>query len=284
VIIQLHKQIVEAIGRQPTSVQELHGGNVARVFLVEMKLGEPLVVKTGGSGGDFAIEALMLRYLAENTELPVPAVHYADETLLIMDWVDSGDSIDAAAERDAARHLAALHKITAMNFGFDCDTLIGPLHQPNPKTVRWLDFFRDRRLLFMAQQELSENRLSTETMNRFDKLANRLDQWIEEPAAPALLHGDMWGGNVLIKDSRLTGFIDPALYFGDAEMDLAFATLFGSFREPFFETYEEITPIREGFWEARRDLYNLYPLLVHLRLFGGDYARSIDSILNRLGV
>ncbi|MGY9019475.1 MAG: fructosamine kinase family protein [Alphaproteobacteria bacterium] len=136
----------------------------------------------------------------------------------------------------------------------------------------------------MARQTLDENRLSVKTMHRFDKLAARLDQWIEEPDAPALLHGDMWGGNVLVKDSRITGFIDPALYFGDAEMGLAFATLFGSFREPFFEAYEELTPLRDGFWEARRDLYNLHPLLVHLRLFGGDYARSINSILNRLGV
>jgi fructosamine-3-kinase len=136
----------------------------------------------------------------------------------------------------------------------------------------------------MARQALDENRLSAKTMHRFDKLAARLDQWIEEPDAPALLHGDMWDGKVLVKDSRITGFIDPALYFGDAEMDLAFATLFESFLEPFFEAYEELTPLRDGCWEARRDLYNFYPLLVHLRLFGSDYARSIDSILNRLGV
>jgi fructosamine-3-kinase len=281
---KLKTQIADAIGQQPTSLQELHGGNVARVHLAEMASSPPLVIKSSGSGSDFAIEALMLRYLAENTDLPVPAVHYANETLLIMDWIDSGDPIDDAAERDAAKHLAALHKITAAEFGFECDTLIGPLLQPNPKMARWLDFFRDHRLLFMARQALGENRLSSETMHRFDRLADRLDQWIKEPDAPTLLHGDMWGGNVLVKDSRITGFIDPALYFGDPEMDLAFATLFSSFREPFFEAYEEVKPLRDGFWEVRRDLYNLYPLLVHLRLFGGDYARSIDSILNRLGV
>ncbi|MGB0574808.1 MAG: fructosamine kinase family protein [Alphaproteobacteria bacterium] len=283
-IDELRKQISRAIGRQPVSFQELHGGNVARVYLAEMESGPLLVVKTGGAGGDFEIEALMLRYLAENTDLPVPKIHYADAALLIMDWIESGDPIDDSAERDAAIHLSALHQITAPEFGFERDTLIGPLTQPNPKTARWLDFFRDQRLLFMARQALDENRLSPETMNRFDSLAGRLDQWIDEPRAPALLHGDMWGGNVLVKDSRLTGFIDPAIYFGDGEMDLAFATLFGSFRRPFFEAYEEITPLRDGFWEARRDLYNLYPLLVHLRLFGGDYARSIDATLNRLGI
>jgi fructosamine-3-kinase len=281
---ELNNKIADAIGQRPVSLQELHGGNVARVYLAEMQSGPPLVVKTGGAGGDFAIEALMLRFLGKNTDLPVPAVHHANETLLIMDWIDSGDSIDDAAERDAAKHLSALHKITAAEFGFDYDTLIGPLTQPNPKTARWLDFFRDHRLLFMARQALNENRLSSETMHRFENLADRLDQWIKEPDTPALLHGDMWGGNILIRDSGITGFIDPAIYFGDAEMDLAFATLFSSFREPFFEAYEEVTPLRAGFWEARRDLYNLYPLLVHLRLFGGDYARSIDSILNRLGV
>ena len=136
----------------------------------------------------------------------------------------------------------------------------------------------------MARQTLDENRLLVKTMHRFDKLAARLDKWIEEPDAPALLHGDMWGGNVLVKDSRITGFIDPALYFGDTKIGLAFATLFGSFREPFFEAYEELTPLSDGFWGARRDLYNLHPLLVHLRFFGGDYTRSINPILNRLGV
>lgn len=281
---ELRKQVSQAIDRQLASLQELHGGNVARVYLAEMESGPPLVVKTGGAGGDFEIEALMLRYLAENTDLPVPKIHYADAALLIMDWIESGDPIDESAERDAAKHLSALHQITAPEFGFERDTLIGPLTQPNPKTAKWLDFFRDQRLLFMARQALDENRLSPETMNRFDSLAGRLDQWIDEPRAPALLHGDMWGGNVLVKDSRLTGFIDPAIYFGDGEMDLAFATLFGSFRRPFFEAYEEITPLRDGFWQARRDLYNLYPLLVHLRLFGGDYARSIDATLNRLGI
>ncbi|NKB19951.1 MAG: phosphotransferase [Alphaproteobacteria bacterium] len=279
---ELKTQIADAVGRQPVSLQELHGGNVARVHLAEMETGSPLVIKTGG--GDFAVEALMLRYLAENTSLPVPVVHHADKTLLIMDWIESGDPIDDDAERDAARHLSALHKITATDFGFECDTLIGPLRQPNPKTSSWLEFFRDHRLLFMARQALTEDRVSSDTMGRFEALASRLDEWIEEPAAPQLLHGDMWGGNVLVKDSRITSFIDPAIYFGNAEMDLAFATLFGTFREPFFETYEDYAPLRPGFWEARRDLYNLNPLLVHLRLFGGDYGRSIDAILNRFGV
>ena len=187
-------------------MQELHGGNVARVHLAEMESGAPLVVKTGGSGGNFAIEALMLRYLAESTDLPVPAVNHANKTLLIMDWIDSGDPINDAAARDAAKHLSALHKITAVKFGFECDTLIGPLVQPNPKTSRWFDFFRDHRMLFMARQALGEGGLLPETMHRFEKLAARLDQWIEEPGAPALLHDDMWGGNVLVRNSRITRF------------------------------------------------------------------------------
>jgi fructosamine-3-kinase len=92
-----------------------------------MEPGAPLVVKTGGSGGDFAIEAFMLRHLAKNTYLPNPKVHHTDKALLIMDWLDSGDTIDDPAERDAAKHLSALHKVTAADFGFECDTLIGPL-------------------------------------------------------------------------------------------------------------------------------------------------------------
>ena len=281
---QLRNLIADAIGKYPASLQELHGGNVARVYLAEMEAGDPLVIKTAGTGGDYLLESFMLRFLATNSALPVPTVHYADKNLLIMDWIDSGDPIDDRAERAAARHLAALHKISRPKFGFECDTLIGPLAQPNPETTSWLEFFRDHRLLYMARQALDEDQFTYATMNRIENLAGRLDQWIKEPAAPSLLHGDMWGGNLLVKAGRVTGFIDPAIYFGDAEMDLAFATLFGTFREPFFEAYENIMPLRDGFWEGRRDLYNLYPLLVHLRLFGGDYLRSVESVLNRFGV
>jgi fructosamine-3-kinase len=120
-------------------------------------------------------------------------------------------------------------------------------------------------------------------MNRLETLAGRLDRWIAEPAHPSLLHGDLWTGNILVNRGRVVGFIDPALYYGDAEIELAFGTLFGTFGRPFFERYGELRPLNPGFFEERRDLYNLYPLLVHVRLFGGSYVGSVEATLDRFG-
>jgi fructosamine-3-kinase len=92
----------------------------------------------------------------------------------------------------------------------------------------------------------------------------------------------MWGGNVLVRDGRIAGFVDPAIYFADPEIELAFSTLFSTFGEPFFRRYSEIRPLRPGFFEVRRDLYNLWPLLVHVRLFGGAYVASVERTLDKL--
>ena len=98
-----------------------------------------------------------------------------------------------------------------------------------------------------------------------------------------MIHGDLWGGNVLCGSNGLSGFIDPAIYYADPEIELAFMTLFGTVGDRFFRRYGEYHAIRPGFFEIRRDLYNLYPLLVHVRLFGGGYLGQVQSILRRLG-
>jgi len=126
--------------------------------------------------------------------------------------------------------------------------------------------------------------LRSATMARIEKLAARLGEWIDGAGAPSLIHGDMWSGNILVSGERITEFVDPAIYHGDAEIEIAFATLFGTFGDAFFARYNELRPIRPGFFEARRDLYNLYPLLVHARLFGGGYGMRVDSLLDKFGV
>ena len=94
------------------------------------------------------------------------------------------------------------------------------------------------------------------------------------------IHGDLWGGNVLVDGKGRCGFIDPAIYYADPEIDLAYSTLFGTFGERFFARYSEHRPLAPDFGE-RRDLYNLYPLLFHVRLFGGSYVQSVRSTLRR---
>jgi fructosamine-3-kinase len=210
-------------------------------------------------------------------------VIHASPALLIMGLLPGSSRFGAAAQSHAADLLAALHGCSAPSFGLAEDTLIGGLHQPNPWTTAWLDFFAEQRLRFMGQAALQEGRLSATTMDRLERLCARLDRWLDEPPCPALLHGDVWTTNVLALDERISGFLDPAVYYGHPEIELAFITLFGTFGAPFFARYQEHHPLDAGFFEARRDLYNLYPLLVHARLFGGGYVRSIERTLERFG-
>ena len=167
--------------------------------------------------------------------------------------------------------------------GYERDTLIGGLAQPNPQNASWLAFFAEHRLIHMARDAYEAGRLPAATLGRVETLAGRLDRWLVEPSRPSLIHGDMWGGNVLAKGGRVAGFVDPALYYADPEIELAFSTLFSTFGRAFFERYGALRPLRPGFFEERRELYNLYPLLVHTRLFGGAYAASVARTLDRFG-
>ena len=277
-------RIEAALGRRPTRLSPLSGGCIAEIYRAEFADGERLVAKLAGAEGDLTIEAYMLAYLAEHSDLPVPAVVHAGPDLLVMAYIETSGGLNASAERHAAELLAALHGVTGPDFGHERDTLIGPLHQPNAQSSSWLEFFRERRLVHMARVALDAGRLPTATMARIENLAGRLGEWIEEPDRPSLIHGDMWGGNVLARDGRIAGFVDPAIYYADPEIELAFSTLFSTFGEAFFERYNEIRPIRPGFFEARRELYNLYPLLVHVRLFGGGYLGGVEATLSKLGV
>jgi fructosamine-3-kinase len=266
-----------------TGLRPLHGGMVGQVFRAELADGRAVVAKVSGPDGTLDIEGYMLRYLAQYTTLPVPDVLYSEPTLLLLTFVEGGSHFSEAAEHHAASLLAALHAHTAPAFGLERDTLIGPLHQPNPWTPSWIAFFRDHRLRHMARLAANSGRLPVSMLARIDRLAQRLDDLLEEPAQPALIHGDIWATNVLAVADHITAFLDPAIYYAHPEIELAYITLFNTFGARFFEHYHALRPIEPGFFEVRRDIYNLYPLLVHVCLFGGGYVGSVDGILRRFG-
>jgi fructosamine-3-kinase len=273
---------IEAVtGIVVANIAPLAGGCVGEVFRVVLADGKILAVKTAPPDGTLDIEGYMLGYLGACGAIPVPAVIHAAPDLLLMDYIEHSGGIGDAAQEHAADLLAALHGIAADAYGHERDTLIGPLHQPNPWTESWVEFLRDQRLLHMGRQALDTGRLPGETFARLERFCATLERHIDEPARPSLIHGDIWGGNVLCRAGRIAGFIDPAIYHADAEIELAFSTLFGTFGDAFFRRYNEHRPIRPGFFETRRDIYNLYPLLVHTTLFGGHYAGSVDGILRR---
>lgn len=265
-------------GRKVAGTRSLSGGRGGKVLLVSLADGGRVVAKLGPGIG---AEGWMLRTLARHSHLPVPHLVHGDDRILLMDYIEAGDSLGPVAEAHAAELLAALHANSWHSFGLDRDTVIGGLPQVNTPNPRWLDFFRDNRLLAMAEQARAAGRLPAITMARIELLAGRLGTWLAEPAQPALLHGDAWAGNVLVRGEKVAAFIDPAISYGHPEIELAFGTMFGSFNAPFFRRYEEISPLAPGFWEERREIYLLYPLLVHTRLFGGSYLAGIDRILDR---
>lgn len=280
----LVEELRERLGADVRRFESLHGGCIGEVYQAELADGRQIVVKRAQrSAAQLDVEGYMLRYLAANSALPVPEVFLAEPELLVMSYISGDSRFDRRAQEHAAELLAALHEISADRFGLECDTLIGGLHQPNRWTASWLEFFAEQRLVYMAREAEQTGRLSATVRQRVERLAGVLDRWLQEPPRPSLIHGDVWTTNVLAHGGKVTGFLDPAIYYADAEIELAFVTLFGTFGEHFFRRYQELRPIPAGFFEERRDLYNLYPLLVHARLFGGSYVGSVEQILRQFG-
>lgn len=282
--MDLREQLSAIFGTSVAQIDTLGGGCVSSVFRVRLSDGRLLAVKTDDDGQfGLPVEAYMLAYLAHHTSLPGPVVLHQSSRLLVMSFVRGRSSFTRGAQRHAAESLAALHAETSESYGFERDTLIGGLRQPNPPTAVWLEFYRDHRLGYMAEAASDAGRLPPAVRARLERLAAKLDRWLVEPRQPSLIHGDVWTSNVLAEGDQITAFLDPAIYFADPEIELAFTTLFHTFGADFYERYSEIRPIAPGFMEERRHIYNLYPLLVHVRLFGGSYVHAVEQTLTRFG-
>ena len=279
----LKEIITDVTGCNPLKLRPMGGGCVADVREVILENGESIVAKIGDVGANLELEGFMIQYLRNFGGLPVPDIIFAADDLLLMTLVKNAGGLTGATQKHAAELLAKLHSVTASQFGFERSTVIGGLRQSNDENKSWISFFRDQRLMDMAQQGLDSGRLPTNLMSRIEMLAGKLEIWLEDTASPSLIHGDMWGGNVLSYNGKISGFIDPAIYYADAEIELAFSTMFNTFGSDFFDRYAEFHKIRPGFFEERKDLYNLYPLLVHVRLFGGSYVSSVEQTLKRFG-
>jgi fructosamine-3-kinase len=284
--LRVKERLETALGATVTALAPMPVGFGLIGFKVDLADGLRLAVKTRQSARvDLRLEGYMLGELARLSTLPVPAVHLSEPDLLVMDFIETdGRGITPQVERHAAELIAALHAVPRPTFGYERDTLIGALPQPNPEMDRWIPFFRDHRLLAMARAAEAEGRLPAKLRIRLERLAERLDIYLAEPRHPSLLHGDLWTGNVLVRGQRIAGFVDPAIYCGHPEIELAFTTMFETFGPAFFETYESLLPLEPGFHELRSGLYKLYPTLVHVRLFGSAYLPPIERTLAQLGL
>ena len=280
--MDLRSRIEHALGQPVVATRPLSGGCVADVVRAELADGGVVVAKHGGT--TYETEAVMLQTLRERSGLPVPGVLHAETDLLLLEYIEHDGRLDEAVEHHAADLLAGLHGVAGECFGFSQDTLIGSLVQPCPPTASWVEFFGEHRLRHFGALAQAHGTITPACWQRLQKLVDRLGDFLDEPEHPSLIHGDIWGGNVLCYGGRVAAFIDPATHYAHPEVELAFTTLFSTFGRAFFARYTQHRPIRPGFFEVRRGLYNLYPLLVHAILFGGGYGQQVERSVDGLVV
>ncbi len=274
--------------------ERITGGDINLAYLLTLSNGTHIFMKMNEKQNEcfFTAEAIGLAAIAQSGAIGTPhAICSGIEegnggfSFLLMEYIQG-----AGRNRDYwatfAHELAALHQAPTAEFtpggkyGFIQDNYIGRREQRNTVHDSWVSFFRDCRLEPQFRQAL--HYFSTSDMKKVDRLLSHLDEWLLEPEYPSLLHGDLWSGNVIMGHDGKAWMIDPAVYVGHAEADLAMTELFGGFPREFYDAYREAGELQPGY-ESRRDLYNLYQLLNHLNMFGGSYLSSVKRILTVYG-
>jgi len=287
---ELAAELGRVLGSPIARSSGLGGGSINDAAQVTLADGRELFVKTNPDSPPtmFAAEARGLRWLAEARALRLPevvAVSGPDDPVqfLVLEVVRRGRPANHFDE--ALGHgLAALHRFGAPGFGIDHDNFIGSLPQANSPAsdpASWPVFYRERRLEPQLRMATDHGRASARMKRDFARVFTELPDLCGPPEPPARLHGDLWSGNLMCDADGAPCLIDPAVYGGHREIDLAMMRLFGGFGARVFAAYDEAWPLADGH-EARVDLYQLYPLMVHVNLFGGGYGGSVESALARI--
>jgi fructosamine-3-kinase len=230
----------------------------------------------------FACEAKGLELLRQTNNLAVPEVigygQKAQRAYLVLEYLPFSQPKTDYWEH-LGQTLAQTHRYTGEAFGLSFNNFIGSLEQNNEWMAQSTDFFIERRLKPQAGLALYHQALPQHLYKKFQNLYDKLPE-ILPAEKPALLHGDLWHGNVLVGRDGHACLIDPAVYYGNREAELAFTHLFGGFENRFYEAYQEAFPLEPGF-QQRIEIYNLYPLLVHVNLFGSGYLPGVERVLQK---
>jgi fructosamine-3-kinase len=181
--------------------------------------------------------------------------------------------------KNFAEDLTKIHQTTTKNFGLDHHNYIGSLHQDNSEKNTWEIFFIENRIKPLVKKAFDLNRLDKSHLKSFENIYSRLNEILPKEK-PSLVHGDLWGGNLMKGQNQTPVFIDPAVYFGHREMDIAMTKMFGGFDHSYLDYYNEIFPMENG-WKDRIAIHNLYPNLVHLILFGKSYLGGIERVIGK---
>ena len=239
-------------------------GDINDAYKLNLSDGRQIFMKVNRSSGSsfFQTEADGLEAIRATDAIGVPQVIAVGKdqqygAFLLLEWVEAAPKAHGFWET-FGRSLARMHRVPADHFGWEKDNYIGASPQINTPHDSWIAFYRDCRLA--PQFRRADHYFEPATWKRISRLLDRLEDYLVEPIHPWL--------------------IDPAVYVGHAEADLAMTELFGGFHPDFYSAYREVNPLQPGY-EQRHDLYNLYHLLNHLNLFGGGYLSAVLRILNR---
>lgn len=282
----LRQHIQQVLDRRIEDIQRVSGGSINQAAKIKFSDGKLCFLKWNQTADPdmFLKEEKGLALLAtSDTGLRIPEVLATSQTedgtgFLAQQFITEGRSTENSGDI-FGRALAQLHRQHAQQYGLDHDNYIGRLPQSNQRHNQWTDFFIEERMEPQLRMATGTGKLSSATVDHFQAMYKRLpDIFPDEP--PSLLHGDLWDGNYFYDDKGHPAIYDPAVYYGHREIELAFTHLFGGFSSTFYRAYEEAYPLKSGF-SQRKDIYNLYPLLVHTNLFGGHYARQVESIVRQ---
>lgn len=270
------------VGR-PIHYEAVSGGSINNAYRIQSTAGT-FFLKTNDAtrfSGMFEAEVRGLKLLRESAftvPKPIAADNIGNTQFLLMEWVEQGapsaDFWDGFGQK-----LAQLHSITADSFGLNHDNYIGSLPQRNTETLSWPEFYRNNRLLPQIELAAKNNRLTPRMKQGFNALFHELES-LFPTEKPSLVHGDLWSGNLMVAEDGSPCIFDPAVYYGHREMDLAMMALFGGFGTAWETAYSRVCPLEKG-WRGRIEIGQLYPLMVHVNLFGGGYAYDVERILAR---
>lgn len=232
--------------------------------------------------GMFEAESKGLKLLYHQRAIRIPKVLAVGETgsyqFLLLEFIEQ-QSRSKKFWQLLGNRLAFLHRNSFDTYGLDHDNYIGSLRQLNKQDSSWINFFIQQRLAVQVAQAVDSKLAGNNWIKHFDALYKKLPELLTDEK-PALLHGDLWSGNLISDESGQPCLIDPAVYYGNRETDLATTQLFGGFDETFYSSYHDVFPLLPGL-EDRLEVYKLYPLLVHVNLFGTSYVPSVEGILRR---
>jgi len=279
------EELSEALGQEVQKLDLLQHGQIGGVYKASMDRCD-YVVKHSDQPEKLSVEAKMLIDLYD-AKIRVPEVVHSKGSFLVMEYIESAHQDRDTQEVKAAKLLSRLHSVSneSRMYGYYYDTTIGPFPQKNEQTqYNWTLFLGQMRIMPMAKLCYDEGKISKALLERLELLCRDLYKCIDMSRIyPSLLHGDVWSGNVLF-DGQGACLIDPAIYYGDKEMELAFILLFNTFGETFFQTYQESYPLSNDFYDVKVPIYQIYPLLVHVALYGSGYRVQLEQTLKRIKI